>query len=55
MFSIDSIGALAIVARLMGADQRREAAHVARQALIAGCVVAGIGMALAALFGGAFV
>jgi putative MATE family efflux protein len=55
LFSIVSIGALAIVARFVGAGERRQAAHFARQALIVGCVVAAIGMTLAALFGGAFV
>jgi putative MATE family efflux protein len=55
LFSIVSIGALAIVARLVGSGERQEAAHVARQALLVGCIVAGIGMLLAAMFGGTFV
>jgi putative MATE family efflux protein len=55
LFSIVSIGALAIVARLVGAGQRREAAHIARHALLVGCAAAAIGMVLAITCGGAFV
>jgi putative MATE family efflux protein len=55
LFSIVSIGALAVVARLVGAGEHREAAHLARQALLIGCVVAAIGTILAAMYGGAFV
>src|SRR5207248_11246477 len=55
LFSIVGIGALAVVARLMGAGQSAQAAHVARQALIAGSVVAAGGVALALTMGGRFV
>lgn len=55
LFSVVSIGALAVVARLVGAGERPHAAHVARQALWIGCGAALIGMALAALGGGRFV
>lgn len=44
LFSVVSIGALAIVARLVGAGERQEAAGVARQALLVGFVAAAIGM-----------
>src|SRR5262249_8307814 len=50
-----SLGTLAVVARLVGAGERQQAAHVARQALLLGCVVAAIGVTLAAIYGGAFV
>ena len=40
LFAALSIGALAVVARLVGAGQRREAAHVARQTLLVGMVAA---------------
>lgn len=55
LFSLVSIGALAVVARLVGAGQRREASHVARQALIIGCVAAAGGVLVTAKFGSAFV
>jgi putative MATE family efflux protein len=55
LFSIVGIGALAIVARLIGAGQRQEAVHVAGQALIVGVMAAAIGMALAVICGGTFV
>jgi len=55
LFSIVGIGALAIVARLIGAGQRQDAVHVARQSLIVGAIAAAMGMALAAIFGGTFV
>jgi putative MATE family efflux protein len=55
LFSLVSIGALAVIARLIGAGQRRDANHVARQALLIGCLAAGIGMLLASTCGGAFV
>src|SRR5436190_22285611 len=46
LFTIVSIGTLAVVARLIGAGERREAAHVARQALLLGLGVAAIGVGL---------
>jgi putative MATE family efflux protein len=55
LFSVVGIGALAIVARLIGAGQRREAAHVTRQALVVGCLVATIGVVLAATLASTFV
>ena len=55
LFSFVGIGALAVVARLVGAGDKRQAAHVARQALFLGCVVAICGMALIAVGGRAFV
>src|SRR5262245_50036114 len=55
LFSFVGIGALAVVARLVGAGERRQAAHVARQSLFLGCVVALCGMALIAVGGRAFV
>jgi len=55
LFSVVSLGTLAVVARLVGAGERQQAAHVARQALLLGCVVAAIGVTLAAIYGGAFV
>ena len=54
-FTLVSIGALAVVARLVGAGQRQEAAHVARQALWLGLCVAAIGILLALFLGGRFV
>src|SRR5262245_47948132 len=44
VLSVVSSGALAIVARLVGAGERQEAAGVARQALVIGFVAAAIGM-----------
>jgi Na+-driven multidrug efflux pump len=41
-----SIGTLAVVARLIGAGERRQAQHVARQALLVGLAAAGIGVGL---------
>jgi putative MATE family efflux protein len=55
LFSVVGIGALAVVARLIGAGERNEAVHVARQSLIIGCVAACLGMALAAGSGASFV
>ncbi|HEX5105571.1 MAG TPA: MATE family efflux transporter, partial [Pirellulaceae bacterium] len=55
LFAGVGIGALAVIARLVGAGQSREAAHVARQALYLGCGVALLGMAAVALLGGSFV
>jgi putative MATE family efflux protein len=54
-FTIVSIGALAVVARLIGAGQRREAEHVARQALLLGLCVAAAGMVLALVLGSRFI
>lgn len=55
LFAFVGIGALAVVARLVGADDRVQASHVTRQALYLGCAVAGIVMALIAAFAGPFV
>ncbi len=55
LFTIVSIGALAVIARQIGAGQRREAAHVARQAILAGGCVATAGIVLALLLGDRFV
>jgi putative MATE family efflux protein len=55
LFSFVGIGALAVIARLVGAGDRTQAAHIARQALLLGCLVAGLGMCLIAGLGGAFV
>src|SRR5262245_44197046 len=55
LFAVIGIGTLAIVARLIGAGQREEAAHVARQSLLAGGGAAVIGMAAAFTLGGRFV
>jgi len=55
LFSVVGIGALAVVARLVGEGNRKEAAHVARQSLIVGCFAAVGGVTLALLAGGSFV
>src|SRR5262245_12314552 len=55
LFSVVSLGALAVVARLVGAGQRHEAAHFARQALFVGSVAAAIGVLLAIFCGSMFV
>src|SRR5262245_32625851 len=55
LFSIVSIGALAVVARLVGAGQRQQAAHVARQALFVGCAAAAVGIIMLIAGGRPFV
>src|SRR4051795_3368936 len=55
LFSVVGIGALAVVARLVGAGKREEAAHLARQALLVGCIAAAAGMALTSTCAGIFV
>jgi putative MATE family efflux protein len=55
MFSFVGIGALAVVARLVGSGQPQQAAHVARQSLLLGCVAAMIAMLLTTTLGGSFV
>jgi putative MATE family efflux protein len=55
LFSVITIGALAVVARLVGAKERERANHVARQAMLIGCIAAVIGMALASTCSGRFV
>ena len=55
LFSVVGIGGLAVIARLVGAGERREAAHVARQSLLVGCIAAVIAMALTSTCAGAFV
>lgn len=55
LFAALSIGCLAVVARLVGAGQRAEAAHVARQTLLLGIGAAAAAMGLALLGGGWFV
>jgi putative MATE family efflux protein len=54
-FSLVSIGTLAVVARLVGARQLPDAAHIARQALWLGSLVALAAMLLAWSLGSAFV
>lgn len=44
LFSLISIGALALVARFVGAGMRKEASHVVNQAMLLGVVAAGIGI-----------
>jgi putative MATE family efflux protein len=44
LFSLISIGALALVARFVGAGMRKEASHVVNQAMLLGIVAAGIGI-----------
>jgi putative MATE family efflux protein len=51
LFAGVGIGALAVIARLVGGGDRRQAAHVARQALFLGCGVALVGMALISIGG----
>lgn len=55
MFAVVGIGALALVARLVGAGRRQETAHAARQALWLGLVVAVIVIFLLMLLGESFV
>jgi putative MATE family efflux protein len=55
LFAALSIGSLAVVARLVGAGQRQEAAHVARQTLLAGLAAAAAATWLAASCGRWFV
>jgi MATE family, multidrug efflux pump len=55
LFAVIGIGTLAIVARLIGAGEREQAAHVARQSLLVGVLAAGIGMAIAFTLGSRFV
>jgi putative MATE family efflux protein len=51
LFSLISIGAMALVARFVGAGMRKEASHVVNQAMLLGVVAAGIGI-LFFIFGG---
>ena len=44
LFSLISIGAMALVARFVGAGMRKEASHVVNQAMLLGVVAAGIGI-----------
>jgi len=44
LFSLISIGRMALVARFVGAGRRKEASHVVNQALLLGIVAAGIGI-----------
>jgi putative MATE family efflux protein len=55
LFSFLGIGALAVVARQVGAGERREAAHTTRQALLIGVIAAAGGMVLTASLAPAFV
>ena len=51
LFSFVYIGALAVVARMIGAGQQHEAAHATRQALLVGLLFAAIGVVLATTLG----
>src|SRR5687767_3727531 len=55
MFQVVSIGALAVVARMVGAGQRHDAAHATRQALLAGAIVTAIALVVVMAGGDAFV
>ena len=55
LFSFVSIGGWALVARLVGAGDRQQAAHATRQALLVGVLAAVVGVAIAVLLGGPFV
>lgn len=55
LFAGLGIGALAVIARLVGGGQSQGAAHVARQALFLGCGVALLGMAAVLMLGEWFV
>ncbi len=44
LFSLISIGAMALVARFVGAGMRKEASHVVNQAMLLGIVAAGVGI-----------
>ena len=44
LFSLISIGAVALVARFVGAGMRKEASHVVNQAMLLGVVAAGLGI-----------
>ncbi|MCE9528135.1 MAG: MATE family efflux transporter [Planctomycetales bacterium] len=44
LFSLISIGAMALVARFVGAGMRKEASHVVNQAMLLGVIAAGIGI-----------
>jgi putative MATE family efflux protein len=44
LFSLISIGAMALVSRFVGAGMRNEASHVVNQAMLLGVVAAGIGI-----------
>jgi len=55
LFSFIGIGALAVVARMVGAGQRREAAHATRQALLIGIAASLAGVLLIPSLAGVFV
>lgn len=54
-FSVVSIGTLALVARLVGARQPRDAAHIARQSFWLGLFATAVGMLLTACLASRFV
>lgn len=54
-FAVVGIGSLAVVARLVGAGRRHDAAHAARQALLLGVIAAVIIIVLLATLGSSFV
>jgi putative MATE family efflux protein len=54
LFSFVGIGALALVARLVGGGQRHDAAHATRQALMLGLALAAIGTVAAIVLGQSF-
>ena len=55
LFAMVGIGALALVAREVGAGRRQQAAHAARQAMLLGAVAALVVMVLLSALGGYFV
>lgn len=55
LFSLISIGAMALVARFVGAGMRKEASHVVNQAMLLGVVAAAVGIAFFWLGGQWFV
>lgn len=55
LFQVVSIGALAVVARMVGGGRRHEAAHATRQALLVGVLVAAVVVVLVLVGGRTFV
>src|SRR5690349_19563205 len=55
LFSFVAVGALAVVARMVGAQERQQAAHATRQALHCGIVAAALAALLLLTLAGPFV